>query len=61
MIPPRAGEEAPGAGGADREGAVRLPYTVDKPKPYQPSNGTEAMFFMAEFCDKCKREPVWGA
>jgi hypothetical protein len=38
---------------------VKLPYTVDKPKPYRPSNGTEGAIFMAEFCDRCKREPAW--
>jgi len=25
-------------------------------KPYQPSNGSEGMMFMAEFCDRCKRD-----
>ena len=24
-------------------------------KLYQPSNGTEGMVFMAEFCDRCRR------
>ena len=25
-------------------------------KPYQPSNGTEGMQFMAEFCDRCEKD-----
>jgi hypothetical protein len=25
-------------------------------EPYMPSNGTEGMYFMAEFCDQCKFE-----
>lgn len=25
-------------------------------KPYQPSNGTEGMYFMAKFCDQCIHE-----
>jgi hypothetical protein len=27
-----------------------------KPKPYLPSNGTEGMMFMAEFCNQCYKE-----
>lgn len=30
-------------------------------KPYQPSNGTEAMMFMAEFCHRCKRDAAYQA
>lgn len=25
-------------------------------KPYRPSNGTEGMDFMAQFCDRCRRD-----
>lgn len=28
-----------------------------EPKYYMPSNGTEGMIFMAEFCDKCYKQP----
>jgi hypothetical protein len=28
-------------------------------KLYRPSNGTEGMMFMAEFCERCERERLW--
>lgn len=29
---------------------------MSEPKKYRPSNGTEGMWFISEFCEHCRRE-----